>query len=164
MVELVDTPDLKSVVRNSVRVRVPPAAPLKPKKSFIFHICGKTIPLLIHNGEFITNDKDPRIQAKTLYQDRAWLFSKKYSPSKNQEERQPILCQAGGYDTAKTFIPCLADFGFPSIISPNEMYEKIYAFLGWLKNNPEIPNNQTDVEKIIAHGFDKRTSFRPKIK
>jgi len=44
------------------------------------------------------------------------------------------------------------------------MYQKVYAFLSWLKDNPELPNNQNDKEKIVSHGMDAKRSFRPFIK
>jgi len=44
------------------------------------------------------------------------------------------------------------------------MYCIIYAFLGWLKDNPAPANNQTDKDKIVAHGFDLKSSFRPNLK
>jgi hypothetical protein len=58
----------------------------------------------------------------------------------------------------------LANFKFASIIEPDEMYQNIYNFLGWLKDNPEPPNTQTNKDKIVAHGFDTKRSFRPQIK
>lgn len=44
------------------------------------------------------------------------------------------------------------------------MYQKVYAFLSWLKDNPVPPNNQSDKDKIASHGMDVKRSFRPLIK
>jgi len=34
----------------------------------------------------------------------------------------------------------------------------------WLSRNKDIPNKQTNEEKIESHGFDVKRSFRPKMK
>ena len=57
-------------------------------------------------------------------------------------------------------IPDLSRFGFAKWVPADEMYRQIVAFIGWLKDNPEIPNNQTNEEKIQSNGFDLKTSFR----
>ena len=57
-------------------------------------------------------------------------------------------------------IPDLSKFGFAKWVPSDEMYQQIVAFIGWLKDNPEIPNNQTNEEKIQSNGFDLKTSFR----
>lgn len=51
----------------------------------------------------------------------------------------------------------LSDFGFASIIPPEEAFLKLTDYLSREK---EIVNNQTDKEKIISHGFDTKISFR----
>jgi len=84
----------------------------------------------------------------------------------NMKEREPVLClNKNKYKDSKDYItPLLSDFNFHRILQPNEIYIKIETFLGWLHDNPEIPNNQTNDGKIISHGFDTKTSFRPKMK
>ena len=57
-------------------------------------------------------------------------------------------------------IPLLYPFGFATWYPPEYMYQKIYEFISWTKDNPEIPNKQTDLEKLESHGFDKKISFR----
>lgn len=57
-------------------------------------------------------------------------------------------------------IPLLYPFGFATWYPPEYMYQKIYEFISWTKDNPEIPNKQTDLEKLESHGFDKKVSFR----
>lgn len=62
--------------------------------------------------------------------------------------------------------PKLSDYGMPSIVSPEQMYQNIAYFLGNTILSP-TPDNlphttipQTDSDKLIAHGFDKKQSFR----
>jgi len=135
---------------------------------FLFHVCGIKIPVIKKNDKkesFIFSPDDPRFGNGWGDQhDREWMRREFCKPTKlNAELRQPVLCDPYRYGQ-KPFIPCLADFGFPTHYEAHEIYQKIYAFLGWLKDNPEPPNNQTDKDKIVAHGFDIKGSFRPKMK
>jgi hypothetical protein len=57
-------------------------------------------------------------------------------------------------------LPLLSDFKFGKYLAAEEIYKEIYTFISWLKDHPEIPNNQTDKEKILTHGFDLKDSFR----
>ena len=54
----------------------------------------------------------------------------------------------------------LTEFGLATYVPADEMYQKIYAFISWLKDHPEIPNKQSNEEKLLSHGFDKKSSFR----
>ena len=55
----------------------------------------------------------------------------------------------------------LKNIGIPSIISPEEIYYGIETYLFSLKNDQNCESkNLTDSEKIVNHGFDKKTSFR----
>lgn len=86
----------------------------------------------------------------------------------NKLRREPVLIFNSYYryekDDDKDFsnwdIPLLNDYKFCTIFPAQEMYIKISTFFGWLKDNPEIKNNQSDLEKLTSHGFDKKKSFR----
>jgi hypothetical protein len=125
----------------------------------LFSICGEYIPVLRKDGKFIFDPKGLKLD---FYD--ASLF-RKYKNQKsplNEQYRQPVLISVGYPD--KVAIPVLKEFGFAAQIDAHEMYQKVYAFLSWLKDNPEPPNNQTDKEKIVSHGMDAKRSFRPLIK
>jgi len=84
----------------------------------------------------------------------------------NKIHRHPVLVSNyhgtsnyGVYDHDWS-IPYLTKFGFGSWIPAEEIYRDISYFIGWLNDNPEIPNNQTNKEKILSHGFDMKKSFR----
>lgn len=150
-----------------------PKVSFKFADRFLFYICGETIPAIKKGNNFIFDPKDARLTntwGKNVAGgsfERDWMERWYRRPTKaNAQMRQPVLASQDywRFEQPKYFIPCLSDFGFASQIPANQMYEKIYAFLGWLKDNPEPPNTQTDKDKIIAHGFDVRSSFRPKIK
>ena len=55
--------------------------------------------------------------------------------------------------------PILANWGFGNIIPAGELFTKIS---NWFleRMDREIPDNQTDMEKLTSHGFDRKTSFR----
>jgi hypothetical protein len=53
--------------------------------------------------------------------------------------------------------PILKDYGFSSVFTPDKIWQMLYDFLAKTK---DIPNTQTDKEKIISRGFDYKHSFR----
>jgi hypothetical protein len=132
----------------------------------LLSICGTYYPIVEEKGVMIFDSTNSRLD----WSDKLFIQKWKGKQSKqNIIHRSPILyCNNwdGQYDNYGYTCapPLLKHFGIPSIIDADTMYQMIYNFLGWLKDNPEPPNNQTDKEKIRAAGFDTKTSFRPKIK
>ncbi len=53
--------------------------------------------------------------------------------------------------------PILKDYNMKNVYTPDQIWQMIYDFLSRTK---DIPNNQTDKEKIISRGFDFKHSFR----
>ncbi len=53
--------------------------------------------------------------------------------------------------------PILKDYGFQSVLAPDKLYQMLYDFLSKAK---DIPDTQTDKQKIIGKGFDYKHSFR----
>lgn len=102
--------------------------------------------------------------------DNDFLRGSGYKTDLNEKYRSPVVCESKKWNCNKRefedgfYIPNLEKWGFAKIIPAEEMYMNIYDYLGWLIDNPEKPNNQTDKEKVASHGFDVKTSFRPKIK
>ncbi|MGB1316171.1 MAG: hypothetical protein ACPG4Y_09130 [Chitinophagales bacterium] len=89
----------------------------------------------------------------------------------NKEHRKPIIIgnESRTYYRYSSLIninwktendPYLKSFSFHKVLSAQEIYIEIDSFLGWMKDNPEIPNKQTNAEKLLAKGFDKKISFR----
>jgi len=79
----------------------------------------------------------------------------------NIKFRQPVLIQnENNSEYTNCRVPLLSSFNMAKYLDAKELYEQIIAFLGYLNDHPEIPNKQTDKEKIITHGFDIKTSFR----
>ena len=127
--------------------------------SFLFYICGFKKTVLHYKGNFYFSEKEVTKEIKIrTYQDFKLDGEK---TNLNLFYRTPILLDN---NYRKFSIPILSDFNFSQYIPAKEMYQKIYDYLGFLKDNPIIKNNQKDVEKIVSHGFDKKNSFRPKIK
>jgi hypothetical protein len=81
----------------------------------------------------------------------------------NIKEKCPILINIGYKVNAK--FPVLEKMGVGTIFPPEVIYQMLVDWLS--ERNSELenrPNNQTDIEKLLSKGFDKRESFRPKIK
>lgn len=53
--------------------------------------------------------------------------------------------------------PRLLDYGISTVFPPGEIWNMLY---NWIIKTKYIPDNQTDKEKIISHGFDIKKSFR----
>jgi len=83
----------------------------------------------------------------------------------NKERREPVVY---GYHFNnkihwQTGSPILKSFLFNKVLTAKEVYIEVETFMGYLIDNPEIKNNQTNKEKIVSNGFDLKTSFRGKI-
>lgn len=101
----------------------------------------------------------------------------------NKITRQPVLIKCGNFEDsefsapitivydsyfgkynkdekAKWNIPLLSEYNMAAFYPAEQIYQDISQFLGWLVDNPSLPNNQTNENKIISHGFDLKKSFR----
>lgn len=97
---------------------------------------------------FIHNSEKPHNPHKVL------KYSKLLNLSPNDNFKFPILIQI---DEELRFNPILKDYSIHKVFSPEQMW---IMLSNWLSKPKDILNNQTDKEKIIAAGFDLRTSFR----
>lgn len=82
--------------------------------------------------------------------------------SKREEVNHPIvLFHRNSSDRIGEPIlyPPLAPTGLPSFYDPMDVYNDIY---NWLlsKNEVDIKDNRSDIEKLESQGFDKKESFR----
>lgn len=61
--------------------------------------------------------------------------------------------------------PILKDIGLASIIPPHDIWVELTTYLGQLvtANEPPVPIGDDNI-RIQSHGFDAKTSFRPKMK
>ena len=55
--------------------------------------------------------------------------------------------------------PILSGLPIVSLLPAEEVWQGIYDYLIKIRE-PDITDNRTDIEKLEAHGFDKKTSFR----
>lgn len=129
-----------------------------------FYICGKIIPSVRkHNSIYFQESSDLDRYDNEFIED-----NKDKLTDINQKSGMPVAIDSLDYENGKLVgaykVPILANYAFPSIISSREMYGMIYDYLGWLKDNPPPPDNQTDRQKVVSHGFDVKRSFRPKMK
>jgi len=125
----------------------------------LFHICGNQYPVVKKHNKFYFEP------SKELDHDDNWFIKDNsgYSTDINFKLQQPVILMHEYY-TKQWEIPILANYGFASYINSRKMYRMIYDYLGWMKDNPPIPDNQSDKEKVSSHGFDLKRSFRPKMK
>jgi len=83
----------------------------------------------------------------------------------NHKMREPILMNYQRKQSEPDYVvPLLSSFDFHKIMDAKTIYIEIETFLGWLVDNPPLPDDQTNVGKIEGHGFDKKYSFRPQMK
>lgn len=59
--------------------------------------------------------------------------------------------------------PILINTWIPKLVSPNDVWEHLYEYISSL-NDKEIVDSRTNNEHIESNGFDKKTSFRGKVK
>lgn len=139
----------------------------------LFAICGRFVPVVKQNGQFVFNAHEcVKRYDKDFIDDFKYRDGGGYPTKANEFYRQPVLVLEKYWRDSwmerdwqkKYYIPVLKDWGIPKIYDSRTMYSMIYDFMGWLKDNPEQPDNQTDKEKVISHGFDAKRSFRPKMK
>ena len=129
-----------------------------PDHTYTFAICGDLIKL--RQGENGLYKLD-------LSKEHFWFkpTTPRDKTDANHRLREPILMQIGnGYKNDWTTGAHLGSFGFPKWIPAEEMFIKISNFLGWLVDNPPLPDTQTNDGKIKGHGFDLKRSFRPTMK
>jgi len=85
-----------------------------------------------------------------------------YETKLNKAFNAPVLIVKDGTLDHITLNPRLTDIGFNRILTPTEAYQDIYNWIPY--NEPEVPSSPTDLSRYEAKGFDKKTSFRPKMK
>ena len=82
----------------------------------------------------------------------------------NKKRRIPVLMCTNLGPRRKTEIsysPCiLKQWDFHKVMTAEEVYREVSTMLGYFVDHPVIPNKQTNMEKLLSHGFDKTKSFR----
>lgn len=76
----------------------------------------------------------------------------------NMIHRKPVLMKIGR--KGEWQVPLLCTFNFHNILSAKEVYINVETFMGWIVDNPPLPDTQTNEGKIVGHGFDLKESFR----
>lgn len=80
----------------------------------------------------------------------------------NIKENCPIILNLGGKTNYK--FPILSKMNLVSVFSPEVIYQMLVDWYSERNNDAEKrPDNQTDLQKLISKGFDKKDSFRGKI-
>ena len=63
-------------------------------------------------------------------------------------------------DNLEGLTPILSTFGIPSVLDAVELYSEVDMYIGARMAIKEQENSQDDKNKLIAKGFDDKTSFR----
>lgn len=170
-----------------------PRIELTPKEEtvFDFFICGKKYRILEYKGKLYHTVAELKTLDKLLIKDSpykwatgihidSWTirsskkkFERQYNKTNgidtdvNMKQREPVLInrKKTWHSTDVDYsTPLLSDFSFHKIMDAKTLYIEIETFLGWLVDNPPLPDEQTNIGKVVSHGFDKKTSFRPNMK
>jgi len=81
----------------------------------------------------------------------------------NVKLRNPVLMSKimQSRNTSENYSPCiLGQWDFHKVMPPEEAYREISSMISYFVDHPEIPNKQSNREKIQSHGFDLKKSFR----
>jgi hypothetical protein len=60
--------------------------------------------------------------------------------------------------------PIVADTSIPSFIDPKDIWIELTNFISSKYNDKTVDIVNTDIDKVVNHGFDKKSSFRNPIK
>ena len=150
----------------------------------IFFICGYQVEGLYRNGKFYYGDDLAKFEKRKDWKWRYWnqdnkdyytvkinrvgkdeyisILKKPILDNTNEKLDCPILIynifgeyEYKGYKLSK--FPILKDYDLVNVFQPEKLWQMIYDFLSKTK---DVPNLQTDKEKIISKGFDYKHSFR----
>lgn len=138
---------------------------------YILAFCGTLYVIYYYEGKFYFGDDYKNIPDNKVtnqlyhYRGEHHLYTKYFhmkSTSINEEKKCPVILLQDPRGNMKdfevnTYNPRLSDFGFPSIMSPNDCF---IAITNFILREKEITDPRTNKEKIMGHGFDYITSFR----
>lgn len=110
------------------------------------------------------------IKTDQFIEEREYTYTNSYevsidtqSTNINRKQDCPILI-SHGYQTYLKF-PILENLGVASVYSPEVMFQML---TDWLSNRlterERVIDSRSDIQKLESKGFDKRGSFRPKMK
>jgi len=131
-------------------------------KWFIIFFCGTAYYGHWYNSKIYYGKDAEVIPKKIKNSSFLWKMPEDRGPVRdsfktdnNDKNNCPVLVYEGINSLIKN--PKLSDYQFGKKVIPEDAYTAIYNFLSREKS---IPDNQTNKEKIVSHGFDLKTSFR----
>jgi len=102
------------------------------------------------NAVFVYNESWSRKEQK------AYPDLREDETKTNEKHNCAIMCSTHMKDEFLRY-PKLEDLGIKIVLAPHEIYMMLSE---WLAPKDKVSDNMSDTEKIIAAGFDKKTSFR----
>ena len=83
----------------------------------------------------------------------------------NIKENCPIIMSSLIYSSKILRYPILSKMNVSSVFPPEQIYQMLVQWLSdRISDSEVVVDNRNDVDKLLSKGFDKRESFRPKIK
>lgn len=73
------------------------------------------------------------------------------------------ISQFGTHGVIEQEVPKLGDYGIPSVLPPEQVFQMIeYFLMNSINESPDtMPRSEmADIDKVVSHGFDKKISFR----
>lgn len=104
---------------------------------------------LLNSAQATQARTDTMIELSRLINAPAFVFGSQYSRKKATVE---VRC------------PILQDYGFSGIMPPEQLYQDLSYYVGnVMRPSPDMmpATENSDANKVIAHGFDPKVSFRP---
>lgn len=147
---------------------------------FLIHFCGfEYYGVVLDGGGRFTNEAfkeavgrysrrdgrgSPYFEAFRFYPRTAGVKQGFWTSRENSKFREPVLVQrfSCGRWTEPLKPTLLSAYNFPSVKSASDAFIEISNFISGLIDNPQKPDNFTDRDKILSHGFDLKKSFRHK--
>lgn len=93
------------------------------------------------------------------------LYQEPQETDLNDKYNCPIILLTGSWRSDYDPFPRLEDYGIGAVYSPNEMFTMLSSWLSQKITEAEnIEDNRSDEMKLESKGFNKKCSFRPKMK
>lgn len=123
-------------------------------------ICGIRYDIVNYKGSLIELKTYFKVKSEEggKYRDDYREKYENFSRLTVENPEYPIYLRSFSISTP---FPKLENLGIPTVLPAEELWNMLYNYLS---KDVDITHVQTNEDKIVSHGFDLKTSFRPKIK
>ena len=97
------------------------------------------------------------VSIRGVYIDYFWRRNnKEFKYTKDDTTFTDII---GKYYEGVIELPILKNSKLTALLNPEEIWQELQNYISSLNNESKV-DNMSDIEKVVSHGFDKKTSFR----